>query len=100
MTLFDAWHMLKQMMDKHGGNSPCYFILYTVEDLQSLAREDHEFLRREYKINPGSFDEDPGEFVPLSGNQLKHIAEYMTKNYIPTKDYIVFNEAQNELPFD
>ena len=98
MTLFDAWHYLKQMMDKHGGNSPCYFILYTVEDLQQLGREDHESWVNEYKINPGHFDEDPGKFVPFTGNQLKHIAEYMTENYLPTKDYIIFNQALNELP--
>ena len=99
-TLFDAYHHLKKLMDEHGGNSPCYYNVWSVADIQDHGRQEYEEYKQDYKRNPDDYDGPPDkEFTPFTGNQLKHIADYMMEHSNAfIKDWIAFNEARSTMP--
>ena len=99
-SLFDAYHHIKQLMDEHGGNSPCYYRIWSVGDIQTYGREEWEQDWKEYKRNPSAFDGPPSkEFLPYTSNQLKHIANHMMEHSTAfIKDHIAYNEAHYDMP--
>lgn len=83
-------------IEKHGPDSPCYFSIWDVDTLQEYEEAEHEVMMQNSKEDP-NWDE-PGEFFPLSGPQLKHIAEYMMTHDNPNKQWQAFMEAHSTMP--
>ena len=102
--LKDLRDTINSLIEKHGEDSPCWYSLWCVDDFQEYKEQEHLFYLQDMRrYEDESLDDVQArlaEFKPWTDKELVVMAERMTENYNPAKEFIAYNEAANEMTYD